>query len=113
MTIKFAQSTGGFYDTTIHGNNIPPDAVEITAEQHSALLEGQSYGKIISADENGYPILIDLAPPSESDLAKKQIAEIEASITDRRLREAMLSTTGKSWLADRDAEIAALRAKII
>ena len=109
----YSAQTGGFYDRAIHGYNIPPDAVEITAEQHSALLEGQSYGKIISADENGYPILVDPSPPSESDLAKKQIAEIEASITDRRLREAMLSTTGKSWLAERDAEIAALRAKII
>ena len=109
----YSKQTSGFYDTAIHGDNIPSDAVEITAEQHSALLEGQSYGKIISADENGYPILIDLAPPSESDIAKRQIAEIEASITDRRLREAMLSTTGKSWLSDRDAEIAALRAKIV
>jgi hypothetical protein len=109
----YSKSTRGFYSREIHCDKIPSDAIEITTEQYSALLEGQSYGKIISADENGYPILIDLAPPSESDLAKKQIAEIEASITDRRLREAMLSTTGKSWLADRDAEIAALRAKIV
>ena len=109
----YSTQTGGFYSRKIHGDNIPSDAVEITTEQYSALLEGQSYGKIISADENGYPILIDPIPPSESDIAKQQIAEIEASITDRRLREAMLSPTGKSWLAERDTEIAALRAKIV
>ena len=109
----YSKTTGGFYFREIHGDKIPSDAIEITTEQYSALLEGQSYGKIISADENGYPILIDPVPPSESDIARQQISEIEASITDRRLREAMLSTTGKSWLADRDAEIAALRAKIV
>ena len=109
----YSAQTGGFYDRAIHGYNIPPDAVEITTEQHSDLLRGQSEGKTISADDNGYPILLDPNPPSESDIAKHQIAEIEASITDRRLREAMLTTTGKDWLAARDSEIAALRTKIV
>lgn len=55
----FSKSTGGFYDAEIHGNNIPPDAVEITAESHAALLEGQSSGKRIVADSNGFPTLKD------------------------------------------------------
>lgn len=70
MNIYYSKSTGGFYDAAIHGDKIPADAVEITAEQHAALLEGQSQGKIISADENGYPILIDPPP-----LTAEQIQE--------------------------------------
>ena len=66
----FSKNILGFYEQSIHGDNIPEDAVEITAEQHAALLEGQSQGKIISADENGHPILIDPPP-----LTAEQIQE--------------------------------------
>lgn len=38
-----------------------------------------------------------------------QIAALEASVTQRRLREAALTEAGKAWLADVDAQIAALR----
>ena len=58
----YSVQTGGFYSREIHGDNIPADAVEITTEQHAALLQGQSEGKVITADENGYPILIDPPP---------------------------------------------------
>ena len=109
----YSKSTGGFYDDPKNYKNAPADLVEITDEVYNSVCGNPPPGKILSADANGYPILVDPSPPSESDLAKKQIAEIEASITDRRLREAMLSTTGKSWLSARDAEIAALRAKIV
>ena len=75
----YAKSTGGFYDTAIHGDNIPADAVEITAEEHQALLEGQSQGKLIVADENGYPTLQD-PPPLTLDEAKvAKLAEINAA----------------------------------
>lgn len=53
----YAKSTGGFYDSEIHGNSIPADAVEITKEEHAELLNGQSNGFEIVADENGRPIL--------------------------------------------------------
>ena len=42
----------------------------------------------------------------------QQIAELESTITVRRLREATLTTSGKSWLAARDAEIAELREQL-
>lgn len=60
----YAKSTGGFYDTAIHGDNIPVDAVEITVEEHQALLEGQSQGKMIQAGANGRPVLVDPPPPA-------------------------------------------------
>jgi len=39
-----SKSTRGFYDAAIHGDNMPADVVEITTEQHAALIEGQSQG---------------------------------------------------------------------
>lgn len=60
----YSKQACGFYDTAIHGYNIPPDAVEITEAEHAALLEGQSQGKQITADENGHPILVDPPAPT-------------------------------------------------
>ena len=60
----YSKHTGGFYNLAIHGDNIPADAVEITNEEHRELIEGQSQGKIISADKNGKPVLKDPPPPT-------------------------------------------------
>lgn len=49
--------------------------------------------------------------PTESDAIKLQIATLEASITSRRLREAVLGVDG-GWLAKVDGEIEILRAKL-
>lgn len=71
----YSQSTGGFYDAAIHGENIPADAVEITAEQHAALLAAQSSGQQITADENGFPVAITVVPPEPT------YAQIVAGLT--------------------------------
>lgn len=60
----YSAQTGGFYDRAIHGDNIPADAVEITANQHRELIEGQSQGKLIQADANGFPVLADPPAPN-------------------------------------------------
>ncbi|MCY9815053.1 DUF4376 domain-containing protein [Aeromonas caviae] len=62
----YSKSTCGFYDAAIHGDNIPADAVEITTEEHASLLDAQSTGKQITADENGFPIAIDPPQPVRS-----------------------------------------------
>ena len=41
-----------------------------------------------------------------------QIKALEATVTQRRLREAVTTTDGKTWLAAVDAQIAALRAQL-
>lgn len=64
----YSKSTGGFYDTAIHGGNIPDDAVEITTAQHHALIEGQSQGKQITADKKGKPVLTDPPAPTAEQL---------------------------------------------
>ena len=74
----YSKSTKGFYSREIHGDDIPTDAVEITAEGHAALLEGQSQGKRIQADEAGYPILADPPLPTPEQILAQQLAEAQA-----------------------------------
>lgn len=72
----YSKSTNGFYATEIHGDAIPSDAVEITTEEHQALLSGQSEGQVISSDASGKPMLTPPAAPTEADL--KRLATSEA-----------------------------------
>ncbi|ARV17416.1 hypothetical protein AEP_00454 [Curvibacter sp. AEP1-3] len=58
----FAKSTGGFYSREVSGNEMPADVVEITDEVHAALLDGQSVGKRIVVDANGFPSLAEPEP---------------------------------------------------
>lgn len=80
MSIFYSRANSGFYSEDLHGPRtlpgdgpeseavanpnckIPLDAVEITAEAHAALLEGQAAGKVIGADAQGWPMLKD--PPA-------------------------------------------------
>lgn len=73
----YSKSTNGFYDIAIHGNNIPADAVEITAEEHAALIEGQSQGKRIVADDAGRPVLADPPKATAAELWERIKAERE------------------------------------
>ena len=57
----YSESTGGFYDTTIH-TTWPEDVVEITAEYHATLLAGQAQGKTIMPGKDGKPLLTVPAP---------------------------------------------------
>ena len=82
----YSKSTGGFYSREIHGDSIPADAVEITPELHAALLQGQSEGKLITADENGYPVLVDPSGPTTEQLAEQVRSERDAKIESVRWR---------------------------
>ena len=75
----YSKQTSGFYDSAINGGNIPADAVEITTEEYQVLLEGQSQGKIISADKNGKPVLKDPPPPTPEQI----IAQYDAAVQQR------------------------------
>ena len=76
----YSKQTGGFYTREIHGDNIPADAVEITAEQHAALLTGQSEGKQIQADANGFPTLQDTPPPTQAEIIAQYESALDAHI---------------------------------
>lgn len=59
----YSKTTGGFYDPAIN-SVIPADAVEITHDEHAALMTEQSAGKIIQADANGRPTAVDPPKPT-------------------------------------------------
>ncbi len=60
MTIYYAKSTNGFYDSAINAAaTIPSDAVEITEATRQSLLAAQSAGKRITADVSGNPVAVD------------------------------------------------------
>ncbi len=95
----YSKSTGGFYTREIHGDNIPAGAVEITTEEHAALLEGQAAGKRIVADENGFPVLADPPAPTDEELEFRARAE-----RDRLIRETVDTVNAIRWSAMSAAE---------
>lgn len=81
----YSKTTGGFYPEFMRpdyeaAGSWPVDAVEITAEQHAALLQGQSAGKVIGADANGNPVLQARPPPL---FAQARLAEFTIFRADR------------------------------
>lgn len=77
--ILFSAKQVGFYDTTIC-DAVPDDCIEISSESYRALLDGQSGGMVIAADESGGPILIDRPAPSA-----EVLAAVERVWRDRQL----------------------------
>lgn len=92
----YAKSTGGFYDSEIHENNIPNDAVEITENEYAALMAGQSSGKIISAGANGIPMLVDSLQADDETLKAK--CKIDAK---KRLSDTDFSQIADVFLANK------------
>lgn len=75
MAILFSR-TLGFIDTNFY-ESYPDDAVEMSVEKRAELLRGQADGSEITADADGYPILIQPTVPPLSEIA---MAEQAASI---------------------------------
>ena len=108
-----SKSTRGFYDAAIHGDKIPADAVEITAEDHAALMDGQSNGKLIDFDEAGYPFLADPAPPTEEQLQQQANTEARAYLASTDWYVIRLQETGEPVPEDILTERAAARVRVI
>lgn len=70
--------------------------VQITQEEHAALLDGQTAGHVIVAGEDGRPVLQDAPPPAPF-------------VPDRvTMRQARLALLGAGLLDDVEAALAAL-----
>ncbi|EGJ49061.1 hypothetical protein [Desulfocurvibacter africanus] len=70
----YSPDTRGFYLEGLHA--IPANAVEITVEEHRALLAAQAQGKTIQPDQDGRPVAVEPpAPGMEAVIAAKR-AEI-------------------------------------
>ena len=81
MKYYYSPSTSGFYIDVVN-TTMPADVIEITAEDHTALMEGQSKGKVIAYQKRKL-VLIDYVAP---ELTWEDI---------RNLRETKLS--GSDW----------------
>lgn len=58
--LYFRPSTSGFYNSLVHGEEIPEDAVRITEEEYKALIDGQADpDKTVALGPGGKPILKD------------------------------------------------------
>lgn len=72
MAILFSR-TLGFIDTDFY-ESYPDDCVEISVETRDELLRGQADGSEITADADGYPILIEPTAPPLSEIAMAEQA---------------------------------------
>lgn len=108
-----SKTTRGFYDAAIHGANMPDDVVEITAEEHAALLEGQSNGKLIDFDEAGRPFLADPLSPTADQLQAQTNAEARAYLLSTDWYVIRLQETGEPIPKDVLAGRAAARTRVV
>ena len=92
MEIFYSAATKGFYSQEIHGDIMPSDCVPLEGgrEEHLALLEGQAKGKIIEADENGYPRLSDPLPETPEAIEAQILAERDFRLSQAAIRIAPL-----------------------
>lgn len=106
----YSKLTGGFYSSEVHGDNIPDDAVEITAEEHAALLGGQSSGKRIVADSNGRPILVDPPAPSLAEVKTAALTAIDATAGAARARYITIAPGQEATYLLKSAQATAFKA---
>lgn len=78
MSFYYSATTGGFYASDIH-NAMPADVVEITNEQHQALLVAQAAGSRIQPDDSCHPIAVAPKPPTLEQIKASLCASIDAA----------------------------------
>ena len=97
VSMFYSPTTRGFYDLALHGDAIPTDAVEISAEEHRALIAAQAAGKTIVIGDEGRPVAADTPVPP----AAEQRAEALARI-DREHARYLARLTGGATQEERD-----------
>ena len=91
----YSKSTNGFYNSEINGENIPLDAIEISYDYYQELLDGQSHGKIIEPDKNGYPILVNPPAPEPIEIKTVSMRQCRLALLQEELLddvEALITT---------------------
>lgn len=100
----YAKSTNGFYFDSLHGENIPSDAKEISDDLYKSLR-----GHAITSDSQGLPVAVS---PTESDVLG--IAKNEIRIIRRDMLDAVTgigfraSVTGNAELAQEAVQVSQL-----
>lgn len=55
---------------------------ELTREEHMALMDGQSTGKVITFHDDKKPTLEDPPPPTEKELAEQEIRQLKSYLSE-------------------------------
>lgn len=107
MTIYYASSTNGFYDSEIN-LVMPTDALLISNETYQALLVGQENGQVITSNAQGEPILITPIPLVPTAEQNKETATSLLSATDWTTISDITDKTNSPYLINQ-AEFIAYR----
>lgn len=94
----YSKSTGGFYSESIHGENIPSDALPISDDDYHGFLDGQSAGLRIVADAAGLPVLE--APPAPTLSALKTLRNTDINTWRAAANAGSFSFDGKIFSCD-------------
>jgi hypothetical protein len=96
------------------------DGNEVTVADNTPCHSGKNGGlprmyspeelAIIDAEQAAAQAILDAEAPVRN--AKAEIARLEGEVTQRRLRDAILTTEGKAWLTTHEAKIATERNKL-
>lgn len=81
---RYSPGTRGFYCAAVNGDAIPSDAVEVSEEDHAALIAAQAAGQMIVPGEGGVPV----AQPPPMPPVPPPIRRITALAFRRRLSAA-------------------------
>lgn len=109
----FSPSTGGVYPGALHmsyvsGGTWPDDAEELTKEDHNEFFKLKPPKGKVRTRKGGKHTWKDVTV-DEVELYKGKIVALEEAITPRRMREAVLTSSGKAWLVAQEAKISSNR----
>lgn len=124
--LYYSPSSKGFYDTTIHpAAAIPGDVVEITEDEHAALLQAQTAGQVIQPAPDGRPEAVERVLTQAEETAARvaqinvELAALDAA-SSRPLRVILAAQSAEldpdqadvDRLADLEAQAQALRSEL-
>lgn len=95
--LKDTEDTWGFdvFDTSFESY------IEVDDETHMSIIEqANNQGKLIKADDDGNPILVDPPPPTPEETKKRRINELESYLSETDWYAIRFADEGKPIPAD-------------
>jgi len=75
--LRYSASANAFFETEIHGDAIPADAMEVSRETYDAIQDKLSKGGTLKSGKAGRPSVI--APPAvDEEKRQREIAKVKA-----------------------------------
>lgn len=96
MKTYYSAKRNGFYNETIHAGKIPEGALEISASEYQALLDGQASGAQIRADADGKPYLYHMPVETSLDAIKASLKSTVDSLAETERLKYITPGTGQA-----------------